>query len=159
MNLTPLKPLLTRWPFLRLISVLLSSISIIMLGSILPVIEGNDIFYGDGLEDAFNCFPLAGNCLTVLYSGITLIVFLAKSNKNGKEERPWHPGADIAFDFLAWGLNWAMGILLFTWVGMDYDDPAWYCERDQFYSERDCSETKAVVGVQTTASILTLVVG
>lgn len=156
MALSTLKPLLTRWPFLRLLAVTLSIISIVMLASLLPVINGNGIFYADGLEELFNCFPWAGNCFTVFYSGISLIAFSAEKIKNGKE-RPCHPGVDIAFDFIGWGLNWSMGIILLTWV--DYSNPDFYCERDRYYDEWDCGQARAVTGVQITACVLTLTVG
>lgn len=146
-----LAALFTRWPILRLIAILFSAAALIMLGAIFPVINGNDIFYGDGLETVYVALPWAGNCWTIIFHGAYLLTLLILGS-------PWHPGMDIAFDFIAWGLNWGMGIMLVIWTAFA-DDISIYCQRDSVYDEYDCRQMTAVTAVQYIGGILTVVVG
>lgn len=140
--------ILTRWPLLRLTGLVLAIPTIIMLASIIPLTD-QDGFVDDGMNKAFTCFPFAGNCWTVLYNGSMLLVLVVRGS--------YHPGIDIAMDFLGWGLQWAMGILLVIWRSMS-SDVEWTCDYRGADSQA-CANSKKMSGIQWAGGILSIVIG
>lgn len=138
-----------RWLILRLAATLLCIASVCMLGSLLPAFDDTR-FFGDGSSATFVSLPFAGNLWTILYNGIVLILFFC--------HRPYHPGVDIAMDFMGWGLNWAMAIMLIIWT--TYAEFTEYeCDPDYNGSAAFCSTARRIDGIQWMAAILTLAAG
>lgn len=148
-----LSALLTPWSLVRLAALILSLTGIIMLASILPTINAHiDILYAYDVETLYPALAFAGLAWTALYAGAWLFKVLADGG------RAWHPGIDVALDFIGWGLNWGMGGLLLAWIA-DPDFLRDACGDDGLYVERDCRLARLVTGVEWTVGLLTIIVG
>ena len=93
------------------------------------------------------------NAWSIIWHTVSLSMTLVK-------RQPYHPGADIAMDFMGWGLNWGMGIVVLIWVSYtrrlsdECDNTASY-----YYDASLCSEKEAADGIQLTAGALCVLVG
>ncbi|KAK5165727.1 uncharacterized protein LTR77_008650 [Saxophila tyrrhenica] len=87
---------------------------------------------------------------TLLYSTPTLLLHLLRG------PHPYHPGIDIPFDFIGWGLGWAMGCLLLA-TNLKYKYPS-----NEDYPSGDgrvIMEGEVLKGVEIAGAVFAVVVG
>lgn len=171
--------LTTRWAIVRHVSNILSLAILIMLTALLSIVNMDSTwFYADGMGVVNVLVPLGAvnlplllntrnrtppnlskqNCWSILWNTISLCLTLFLG---------WyHPGADIAMDFVTMGMNFGMGGMLIAWVAPlpsnYYSTADALCEKDNYYDTYDaqaCSDSKTVDGVEWTAGVLLLIVG
>lgn len=150
MPFSTLRSRLTFSLYVRLTALVLSVIAIIMLAATVTINNNDDTLYADGWGPFMSGITLTGPCWTVLWCSIVLLLCLIN--------HAYHPGADIAMDFLGWGLNWSFGILGLMWMGdlyfVDYQ-----CNNSYAHDAGDCALAKKVTGLVITSDVVCLIVG
>lgn len=140
-----LSALLTRWPLVRLIALAL-------LASLLPTLCTNPSIYADSLGATYVGIALAGPVWSTAHCGLRLLFVALAGGVHASG------AGDLVWDFLGWGVNWAVGGVLLEWaVGLDYVE--FRCDRDGGFDAVACTAARRVEGFEHAGGGLIVVVG
>lgn len=143
------------YPFIRLITLILSAFAFALTAALFPIIDDSPWYtgvYGE-LHPASVAPPMAGFSWSMFYSAF-ILVFMCTGGTS-------HPCVDVGIDLISWLLNMGSGVWTVLLIqGLEGSIASWVC--DDFLepaNPHDCSNARKIDGFWNTSAVVSLLVG